>query len=98
MRTGNAIITTDHNFLSEIVTKKEGLLVKPNDVESTYNAVKFFLDNPNSLLEIQEHNIIHAKSEFSPEQFDKRIKFLFSQYLNWKSNKINFLNFFNNVY
>lgn len=81
MRTGNAIVTTDHNFLSDIVTKNEGLLVKPNDVDSTYNAVKFFLDNPELLLKIQQHNIIHSKCEFSPEKFNSRINLLFSQYL-----------------
>ncbi|WP_343695592.1 glycosyltransferase family 4 protein [Flavobacterium sp.] len=81
MRTGNAVITTDHNFLSDIVTKDEGILVKPNDVESTYNAVKYFLENLETLLKIQQHNIEHAKLEFSPEQFNFRIKSLFSQYL-----------------
>lgn len=82
MRTGNAVITTDHNFLADIVTNREGLLVKPNDAESIYTAVKYFLDNPNLLLEIQQHNVEHAKLEFSPEQFNTRIKQLFSMYLN----------------
>lgn len=82
MRTGNAIITTDHNFLADIVTEREGLLVRPNDVESVYNAMKYFLDNPDLLLEIQQHNIEHAKLEFSPQQFNTRVKQLFSMYLN----------------
>ncbi|MEO8253827.1 MAG: glycosyltransferase family 4 protein [Flavobacterium sp.] len=82
MRTGNAIITTDHNFLADIVTMKEGLLVKPNDVESVYNAVEYFLENPDLLSEIQQHNIEHAKLEFSPEQFNVRMKQLFLEYLN----------------
>lgn len=80
MRAGNVVITTNHNFLSDIVTKKEGLLVEPNNVESAYNAVKYFLDNPDLMLEIQQHNIQHAKEEFSPLQFSKRIYDLFSQY------------------
>lgn len=82
MRTGNAVITTNHNFLADIVTEKEGLLVMPNDVESVFAAIKYFLDNPNLLSQIQKHNIEHAKLEFSPEQFNIRIKQLFSMYLN----------------
>ncbi|WP_410501107.1 glycosyltransferase family 4 protein [Flavobacterium pectinovorum] len=82
MRTGNAVITTDHNFLADIVTAREGLLVKPNDVKSVYNAIEYFLENPDLLSEIQQHNIEHAKLEFSPEQFNARIKQLFLEYLN----------------
>lgn len=80
MRAGNVVITTDHNFLSDIVTEKEGLLVKPNDVESAYNAIRYFLDNQDLISEIQHHNIEHAKSEFSPEQFNIRMQLLFAEY------------------
>jgi glycosyltransferase involved in cell wall biosynthesis len=79
MRTGNAVITTDHNFLSDIVTVKEGLLVKPNDVEDGYLAVKYFLDNPDIRINIQRHNIEHAKEHYSPDRFKKDIKAIFSQ-------------------
>ncbi|KOP39491.1 hypothetical protein APR43_06720 [Flavobacterium sp. NLM] len=82
MRTGNAVITTDHNFLSDIVTEKEGILIKPNDVESAYSAIKHFLNNPSLLLQVQKHNIEHAKLEFSPKKFNSRIKSLFSDCLN----------------
>ena len=81
MRAGNAIVTTDHNFLSNIVTKNEGLLVKPNDVNDTYNAVKYFLDNPKIMLEIQRHNIKHAKENYSSDRFNKEIKKIFCQIL-----------------
>jgi len=81
MRAGNAVITTDHNFLSDIVTKEEGILVKPNDVEDTYKAVKYFLDNPEIMLEIQKHNIEHAKRNYSPARFNKEIIKIFSRSL-----------------
>lgn len=80
MRTGNVVITTDHNFLSDIVTNKEGLLIKPNCEESAYNAIKFFLNDIELMTEIQQHNIQHAKLEYSPEQFCKKINDLFLQY------------------
>ena len=82
MRTGNAVITTDHNFLADIVTEREGILVKPNDVESVCNAIKHFVDNPNLLSQIQKHNIDYAQLEFAPKKFNTRIKELFSMYMN----------------
>lgn len=79
MRTGNVVITTDHNFLADIVTKNEGLLVKPNDIEGTYQAVKYFLDNPKITRDIQLHNIEHAKLHYSPDRFNEEIKKIFAQ-------------------
>jgi len=81
MRAGNVIITTNHNFLSDIVSKNEGLLVKPNDVEDTVRAVRYFLDNPKIMLDIQRHNIQHAKENYSPERFNQEIEKVFSQCL-----------------
>jgi len=80
MRTGNVVITTDHNYLSDIISTKEGLLIEPNNVESAYNAVRYFLDNVDLMLEIQKHNVEHAILEYSPEKFNKRIIELFLQY------------------
>jgi glycosyltransferase involved in cell wall biosynthesis len=80
MRTGNAIVTTNHNFLPDIVSSKEGVLVEPNNFESTYKGVKYLLDNRNILLKIQKHNVEHSKKLFSPEKFNTTMLKLFSQY------------------
>ena len=87
MRTGNAIVTTNHNFLPDIVSNKEGVLVEPNNVKSTYNGVKYLLDNRDVLLKIQKHNIDHAKKLYAPEQFYNNILKLFSQFHKTKSNR-----------
>lgn len=86
MRTGNAIVTTNHNFLPDIVSNEEGVLVEPNNVKSTYNGVKYLLDNRDVLLKIQKHNIDHAKKLYAPEQFYNDMVKLFSQFQRTKSN------------
>lgn len=73
MRAGNVVITTNHNFLPDIVSEKEGRLVEPNDVKSAYNAIKYFLDHSNLMVDIQQHNIEHAKKLYSPEIFVKKM-------------------------
>lgn len=82
MRTGNAIVTTDHNFLADIVTEKEGILVQPNDVPETLKAVKYLLDNQHIMRDIQFHNIDHALQLYSPEQFENNMKDLITSFLN----------------
>jgi len=79
MRTGNVVITTEHNFLADIVTKNEGLVVKPNDTDGTYKAVKYFLNDPIIMEDIQRHNIEHAKIHYSPDRFNNDIEKIFSQ-------------------
>jgi glycosyltransferase involved in cell wall biosynthesis len=74
MRTGNVVITTNHNFLPDVISENEGRLVEPNDVKSTYEAVKYFLDNPSIRIEIQKHNIEYAKKMYSPEIFVDKMR------------------------
>jgi glycosyltransferase involved in cell wall biosynthesis len=80
MRAGMAVVTTNHNFIGDIVTKNEGLLAEPNDVNSFYLAVKYYLDNPKIRLEVQRHNVEHAKKYYSPALFRKNIINVFSNY------------------
>ena len=80
MRTGNAVVTTNHNFLPDIISNEEGVLVDPNNIKSTYSGVKYLLDNQDVLLKIQKHNIDHAKKLYSPEKFYNDIVKLFSQF------------------
>lgn len=78
MRTGNAVITTNHNFVPDVVSKNEGILVAPQNVEETYKAVKYLIDNPQYLRSLQRHNIEHAQNNYSPHSFEKRIYSLFN--------------------
>ncbi|WP_372774378.1 glycosyltransferase family 4 protein [Mangrovibacterium sp.] len=81
MRTGNAVITTNHNFLPDIVTKNEGILVEPNNIEDTYMGMKYLIENPNKMKDLQRHNMDHAKNTYSPEAFKKLIKNLFMEFM-----------------
>ncbi|WP_170154465.1 glycosyltransferase family 4 protein [Mangrovibacterium diazotrophicum] len=80
MRTGNVVVTTNHNFLPDIVTKEEGILVEPQNTEETYKAVKHLIDNPELMRAIQRHNMEHAQNKYSPSAFERRIIDLFESF------------------
>ena len=73
MRAGNVIIATKHNFIPDIISENEGRLVETDDVKSTYNAVKYFLDHSNIMIDVQQHNIQNAEKLYSPQKFIKQM-------------------------
>ena len=48
MRTGNAIITTRHNYLEEIITSKNGILIPTHSVEEIIDAVSLLFSDRKS--------------------------------------------------
>jgi glycosyltransferase involved in cell wall biosynthesis len=65
MRTGNAIITTKHNYLDMLVSKKNGVLISTHSTEEIISATEQLLDDPKLLQEIQRHNVEESKNKYS---------------------------------
>lgn len=74
MRTGNAIISTKHNYIPAIVSGKSGLLVNTRSVLELVDAQQHLLTNVQLLLRMQHYNIGFAKREFSQKAFMERIE------------------------
>ena len=60
MSTGNAIITTKHNYLPKIISKENGKLIKTKDSLSIYKAVVKLLNDKKKLKKIQNFNFIFS--------------------------------------
>ena len=73
MSTGNAIITTRHNYLEELVTEENGNLIKTKSAKAIYTASKQMLNSQVALIKVQKHNINFAK-QFSLESHLSKIK------------------------
>ena len=65
MRAGCAIITTRFNYLEEVVTPKNGVLVNIRDVNALVDAFDYLIKNPKTLQEIKDNNVAEAKEKYS---------------------------------
>lgn len=74
MRFGNAIITTNHNYLNDIVNERNGFLVETKSVNDLTNKIELLIFNKARLRNIQMHNIIEAKQKYSPRVFNSEIE------------------------
>lgn len=73
MALGNAIITTDHNYLSSIVSEENGALIPISNIEKLSQSMIGLLDDPNLLL-IQKGNVDFAQENYSYSKFKENIK------------------------
>ena len=70
---GNAIITTDHNYLPSIISDENGAIVPISNIEKLSQSMISLLDNP-SLLSIQKNNVDFAQKNYSYSNFKGNIK------------------------
>lgn len=70
---GNAIVTTNHNYLADIVNPDNGYLVTPRSTEEIIEKIDLLLMNQDKLIEMQRTNRSEAKLKYNPENFNKRI-------------------------
>ena len=70
---GNAIITTDHNYLPSIISDENGAIVPISNIEKLSQSMISLLDNP-SLLSIQKNNVDFARKNYSYSKFKENIK------------------------
>lgn len=73
MRCGNAILTTNHNYLPNIIGEENGELIRIMSVKDLIQSVNYLLDQEQNLQRIQEFNMNFAQREYSPEMFLGRI-------------------------
>lgn len=74
MRCGNAIITTKHNYLGDIIKEDNGILVAPNSVGALRSGIEKLLLDKDRIMKIQKQNVLEAKSKYSPAQYISNIK------------------------
>ena len=70
---GNAIITTNHNYLPSIISKRNGEIVPVSNVSKLAKSVLSLIDNPN-LYSIQKGNVDYARENYSFSNFKENIK------------------------
>lgn len=74
MRTGNAIVTTNHNYLPSIVKPSNGVIIEPHSYEAIVDGIVTLLQNKNKLKAIQENNIKEAKEKYSQQRYIYEVK------------------------
>ena len=79
MRTGNAIISTRHNYIPKIITYRNGILVDKKSINQLVTAQEKLIKNPTILETIQKYNIEYSKENFSPQQYISNIENIFLQ-------------------
>ncbi|MBK9271793.1 MAG: glycosyltransferase family 4 protein [Saprospiraceae bacterium] len=73
-RSGCAVIASDTQYISALVTRKEGLCFKTGSVEDLVSCLRIFINDPHGLKLISSHNVDHAKTNFSPNQYIQSIE------------------------
>lgn len=74
MACGNAIITTNHKYLPDMINEKNGDLVQPKSVKGLINGIERLLQNKKRLLSIQKYNRSEAKEKYSLERYRKSLE------------------------
>lgn len=74
MRTGNAIVTTEHNYLPRIINGNNGIVVPVKSVDQLVSAQEELILNPSRLQSIQHYNINFAKRNYNSEAFITKIE------------------------
>ncbi len=69
MRTGNYILTTNINYLLQIISTKNGNLIDRDSVNSIVDAVENIVFDKQLLRSIQNENIKYAKMNFSEDHY-----------------------------
>ena len=73
MRAGMAIVSTNHNFISNIISEEEGILVEPDSLKGLITGIRSLLDDKIKMQNIQKHNINLAKKLYSPDIFVEKM-------------------------
>lgn len=64
MAFGNAIVTTNHRYLPDIISSKNGAVVNVRSPNEIANEIEFLISNPKVLMRIKENNVIEAKDNY----------------------------------
>lgn len=70
MRFGNAIVTTNHNYLSDIIKKENGQLINTKSSSDLIKKLKLLFSDSKELIKIQKHNMQESKNKYSPVAYN----------------------------
>lgn len=71
---GNAIISTKHNYLSDVISKNNGELIETESSIELVDSIISLFGNKNKLQKIQEFNHKEAVLNYNPKTFDKKVR------------------------
>jgi glycosyltransferase involved in cell wall biosynthesis len=74
MATGNAIITTNFNYLPELINMNNGVLVEIKSIDSLMIGIEKLLVNQDLLRSMQKHNSLEAKEKYSYDTYIRKLK------------------------
>ncbi|WP_218599657.1 glycosyltransferase family 4 protein [Polaribacter sp. NJDZ03] len=70
---GNAIITTDHNYLKDVIDLKNGALIKTKSFNDIVDNVTILFQDKKRLQKIQGFNHKEAMLKYNPNTFDMKV-------------------------
>ena len=74
MAASNAIVATNHNYISEVISSKNGVLVQKRSVEGLVDGIEFLINDKQKLKHIQNHNRQEAQEKFSMQKYLKNLE------------------------
>ena len=81
MRTGNYIVTTDHNFLKTIVGDENGRLIQKQSVDEIVSAIEEVLNDRVRLRNVQQFNMKFVQKKYSYDRYIEKLHELFHSLL-----------------
>jgi glycosyltransferase involved in cell wall biosynthesis len=76
----NAIITTNHNYLNQLVSSENGEVVSPKNVDELVSAIENLIDNRERLKEIQKENKKLYFKMYSNKNYIEQLSKLIDEY------------------
>jgi glycosyltransferase involved in cell wall biosynthesis len=74
MATGNAIVTTKHNYLEKIISEKHGETIQIKDSSQIVDSIKKLFTDHQKLQVIQNNNLMLSKSFTLENHLSKLLK------------------------
>lgn len=73
MRFGNAVITTNHNYLSEVIDDRNGRLIESRNKSLLQKSIIELFKDEKRLNSIQRYNVKEAKLKYDPSNFNEQM-------------------------
>lgn len=74
MACGNAIVTTNYKYLPNVLSKQNGVFIKPKCVDSLVDGIESLIIDKERLREIQVHNKKEAREKYSLDRYITSLK------------------------